>query len=52
MSCLENAQQLQQMMGQDQTMEAFDKFYHNDVKVTEVATGEVRQGKEAGRANY
>ena len=49
MSCLENAQQLQQMMGQGQMMEAFEKFYHDDVKVTEVATGEVRQGKDAQR---
>jgi ketosteroid isomerase-like protein len=49
MSCLENARQLQQMMGQGQTMEAFEKFYHEDVTVTEVATGEVRKGKEAQR---
>ena len=49
MSCLENARQLQQMMGQGQSMEAFEKFYHEDVTVTEVPTGEVRQGKEAQR---
>ena len=49
MSYLENAQKLQQMMGQGQMMEAFEKFYHNNVKVTEVATGEVRQGKDAQR---
>lgn len=49
MSYLENAKQLQQMMGQGKMMEAFEKFYHNDVKVTEMATGEVRQGKEAQR---
>ena len=49
MSYLENAQQLHQMMGQGQMMEVFEKFYHDDVKVTEVATGEVRQGKDAQR---
>jgi len=49
MSCLENARNLQQMMGQGQTMEAFEKYYHDDVTVTEVATGEVRQGKDAQR---
>jgi len=49
MSYLENAQQLQQMMGQGQMMKAFEKFYHDDVKVTEVASGEVRKGKEAQR---
>jgi len=49
MSYKENAQQLQQMMGQGQMMEAFEKFYHDDVTVTEVATGEVRKGKDAQR---
>lgn len=49
MSYLQNAQQLQQMMGRGQMMEAFEKYYHDDVKVTEVPTGEVRQGKEAQR---
>ena len=49
MSYLENAQQLQQMMGQGQMMEAFEKYYHEDVKVTEVATGETRDGKDAQR---
>lgn len=49
MSYLENAQQLQQMIGQGQMDEAFEKFYHDDVKVTEVATGEVREGKDAQR---
>ena len=49
MSYLENAQELQQMIGQGQMMEALDKFYHDDVTVTEVANGEVRHGKEAQR---
>ena len=49
MSYKENAQQLQQMMGEGQMMEAFEKFYHDDVTVTEVATGEVRNGKAAQR---
>lgn len=49
MSVLENAQQLQQMMAENKTMEAFDKFYHDEVKVVEVPTGETRNGKEAQR---
>jgi len=49
MSILENAQQLQQMMGEGQMHEAFEKFYHEDVKIIEVPTGEVRNGKEAQR---
>lgn len=49
MSVLENAQQLQQMCQQGQMHEAFEKFYHNDVKVVEMATGETRSGKDAQR---
>lgn len=49
MSCLENARKLQQMLGEGQGMEAFEKFYHDDVTVTEVATGEIRKGKDAQR---
>ncbi|MGI9544866.1 MAG: SnoaL-like domain-containing protein, partial [Cyclobacteriaceae bacterium] len=49
MSVLENAQQLQQMCQQGQMHEAFEKFYHDDVKIIEVPTGETRQGKDAQR---
>ena len=49
MSYLEKAQDLQNMMGQGKSMEAFEKYYHNDVKVFEMPTGEVRNGKEAQR---
>lgn len=49
MSVLENAQSLQQMMGEGQTLEAFEKYYHDDVHVTEIPTGEKREGKEAQR---
>ena len=50
MSVLENAQKLQEMCGQGQMDDAFEKFYHNDVKVIEAPTGEVREGKDAQRA--
>ena len=49
MSVLENAKQLQQMCQQGQMHEAFEKFYHDDVKIVEVPTGETRQGKDAQR---
>ena len=49
MSCLENAKQLQQMMAVGQAMEAFEKFYADDVVIVEKPTGEVRNGKEAQR---
>lgn len=48
MSCLQNATELQSMMGQGQMMEAFEKFYAEDVTVVE-ANGETRQGKDAQR---
>jgi len=49
MSVLENAQKLQKMMAEGQSMEAFEKLYHNDVKIYEMATGEIRIGKDAQR---
>lgn len=48
MSVLENASNLQQMMGQGQMMEAFEKYYHEEVVVQE-ANGEQRNGKSAQR---
>jgi ketosteroid isomerase-like protein len=49
MSILENAKELYQMLAEGKTMEALDKFYHQDVKVTEVPTNEVRVGLENQR---
>lgn len=49
MSYLEKARELQEMLAQDQTWEAFDKFYAEDVVVIEKPTGERREGKEAQR---
>ena len=49
MSILKNAQELAAMSGQGQTMEAFEKFYHDDCVIKEIPTGEVREGKEAQR---
>ncbi len=49
MSVLENAKQLQQMMGEGKAQDAFEKYYHEDVKVHEIPTGEVRNGKSAQR---
>ncbi len=48
MSLLEKEQELQQMMGQGQMLEAFEKFYAEDV-VMEEATGEVFEGKDTNR---
>ncbi len=36
-------------MAEGQTMEAFEKFYGDNVVIKEVPTGEVRNGKEAQR---
>ena len=49
MSCLQNATNLYIMMGSGQMMEAFEKYYADNVEVIEMATGEVRNGKEAQR---
>jgi len=49
MSVLDHAKDLQQMMFDGKTMEAFEKYYHEDVKVIEVPTGEERHGKGAQR---
>jgi ketosteroid isomerase-like protein len=49
MSCLENATNLYTLMGSGQMMEAFEKYYAGNVEVVEMATGEVRNGKDAQR---
>lgn len=48
MSVLALEQELQQMAGSGQLLEAFDKFYADNVVMVE-ATGEVREGKETSR---
>lgn len=49
MSYLEKATNLQEMIAQGKTMEAFEKYYHPEVRVIE-PVGEPREGKEAQRA--
>ncbi len=49
MSVLENAKDLQKMMAEGNTMEAFEKYYHDDVTVIEVPNGDTRKGKDAQR---
>ncbi|MFY0599906.1 MAG: nuclear transport factor 2 family protein [Cyclobacteriaceae bacterium] len=49
MSVLSIAMEMQQMCGEGKMMEAFEKYYHEDVVVIEKATGEVRNGKAAQR---
>ncbi|UTW61934.1 nuclear transport factor 2 family protein [bacterium SCSIO 12741] len=39
---------LQTMIGQGQALEAFEKYYHDDVVMIE-CTGDVREGKEFNR---
>ncbi len=48
MSYVEYAQELYDMLAEGKMMEAFEKFYHDDVVMIE-ATGEVCEGKEANR---
>lgn len=48
MTYLERAQNLYDMMDAGQIMEAFEKYYHDDVEVVE-ADGTTRRGKDAQR---
>ncbi|UZR97884.1 SnoaL-like domain-containing protein [Chondrinema litorale] len=48
MSYLAKAKELYSMIDQGQIMDAFEKFYHNDIEMIE-ATGEVRKGKDYNR---
>jgi len=48
MTYLERAQDLYDMMDEGHVMEAFDRYYHDDVVVIEV-DGERREGKDAQR---
>ena len=49
MSYLQKAQELQAMIGQGQSMEALDKFYHDNVVVIDGGMA-ARNGKEEQRA--
>jgi len=49
MTYLERAQDLYDMMDEGHVMEAFDRYYHDDVVVIE-ADGERREGKDVQRA--
>lgn len=48
MSYKDLATELYGMIGQGQALDAFEKFYHEDVSMIE-ATGDVRQGKATNR---
>jgi hypothetical protein len=48
MSYMDKAKALNQMIGEGKVMEAFEKFYAENVVMIE-ATGEVREGKEKNR---
>ena len=47
-TCMERAQDIYKMMGEGNMLEAFDKYYHDDVVMIE-ATGDVREGKATSR---
>ncbi len=48
MSYLDHAKDLYEMIYQGQILQAFEKYYHDDIVMTE-ATGESWSGKEANR---
>lgn len=48
MNYLEKAQSMYQMIGEGKMLDAFEKFYHDDVVMVE-ATGDKREGKDANR---
>ncbi len=49
MSYLKQAQDFQNMMNEQGTMEAFEKYYADDCVIIEMPTGETRKGKDAQR---
>ena len=49
MTYLEKAADLQNQLAQGKVMEAFEQYYADNVRVTEVPTNEVREGKDAQR---
>jgi ketosteroid isomerase-like protein len=48
MSYYDKAKNMYDMLAQGKMLEAFEKYYHNDVVMVE-ATGDIRNGKEANR---
>lgn len=48
MSYLQKVSEMYAMMGKGNMMDAFEKYYHEDIVMVE-ATGEVRKGKSANR---
>lgn len=48
MSYYDKAKDIYDMMANEKLIEAFDKYYHNDVEMVE-STGEVRKGKTVNR---
>jgi ketosteroid isomerase-like protein len=48
MSYYDKAKDIYDMMSQGKMLDAFEKYYNNDVVMVE-ATGEVRKGKDANR---
>ncbi len=48
MSYHDKAKDIYDMLANGKMLEAFDKYYHNDVEMVE-ATGETRKGKAANR---
>jgi len=48
MSYLDKAKEMYKLIDSGRMMDAFEKFYHDDVVMIE-ATGEVREGKETNR---
>jgi len=48
MSYLDQAKELYGMIGSGQLMEAFEKFYHQDIEMVE-PNGDVTKGKDANR---
>ena len=49
MTYLEKAKEFQNMQLQGQVMEAFEKYYAENCKITEMPNGETREGKDAQR---
>ena len=48
MNYLNNAKELYQLIGEGKAMEAFEKYYHDDVVMIE-ANGDARKGKDENR---
>ncbi|SRR5690606_8518570 len=48
MSYLKKIAECHRMVGEGKILEAFEKYYHDDIVMVE-ATGEVRKGKDANR---